>query len=39
MLIKRDLIQESKYIIMDKPTSNLDFVNQIKIMKITKNMK
>lgn len=37
-LIARAMAQESKILIMDEPTSNLDFGNQIKVIKIIKKL-
>lgn len=38
VLIARALVQGSKIIIMDEPTANLDFINQLYIMKCVKKL-
>ena len=38
VLIARALAQQSQFLVMDEPTSNLDFGNQVKIMKIVKGL-
>lgn len=38
VLIARALSQESKYIVLDEPTSNLDYSNQIKILSTIKSL-
>jgi len=39
VLIARALAQETEIIVLDEPTSNLDFGNQVKIMNVIKNLK
>ena len=38
VLIARALTQQAKFFIMDEPTSNLDYGNQIKILTLLKNL-
>ncbi len=38
VLIARAIAQQSDFLVLDEPTSNLDFGNQAKIMKITKDL-
>ena len=38
VLIARAIAQQTKIIIMDEPCSNLDYGNQIKVMKSVKNL-
>ncbi|MDR1086591.1 MAG: ABC transporter ATP-binding protein [Deltaproteobacteria bacterium] len=38
VLIARALSQEPKFLMMDEPTSNLDFGNQAKVLKIIQNL-
>lgn len=39
VLIARALAQETETIVLDEPTSNLDFGNQVKIMKVIRKLK
>ena len=36
VLIARALVQDTKYLLMDEPTSNLDYGNQIRVLKVIK---
>lgn len=38
VLVARALAQQAKYLIMDEPTANLDYSNQIKILNIVKKL-
>lgn len=38
VLIARALVQEAKVLIMDEPTANLDFGNQIRVMSVIKSL-
>ena len=38
VLIARALAQESEFLIMDEPTSNLDFGNQVKVLEVVKRL-
>ncbi len=38
VLIARALTQQAKYILMDEPASNLDFGNQMRMLKVIKNL-
>ena len=38
VLVARAMTQQAKYLIMDEPTANLDYSNQIKILKTIKDL-
>ena len=38
ILVARALVQQSKILVMDEPTANLDYNNQVKILQVIKNL-
>lgn len=38
VLVARALAQQARYLVMDEPTANLDYANQVKILRVVENL-